>query len=445
MGVIFETLNERGRGLSDLEKTKNYLLYLARNITDGRGEKLAEIINNSWAEIFKNLAGQPSDADDQLLRSHWLATVNPIRKDWKRIASIKKKFDRSKYISGATRIVITNAENHNEHDDVWQRMFEDLQDYITGLRNCSFYLKEMFDSSATFDSFDLMQRHEARRKSDALNRSGVVALYRPLLLAARLKYPRNGEFYVKLVDLCEKYSARVFIIRQRRANAGEPRLIRLANDLYLGKKSPDTILNAVSSTLWRYASDTEVSTTMESVSENWYVRRGHKYFLYEYELAIRAHGQELPPLGYFTDTAKEQKTTEHILPQHPKPEDKCWWDRFSKEQHATLVHSLGNLSLTYDNSSYSRKCFDKKRGKALSPGELPSICYAQATLMQEQLLAQYLDWTPEIIAIRQKEFASWALKRWHIDAPSLEEIEQEDVEIESEGSEDEYENNENNQ
>ena len=29
VGVIFETLNERGRPLSELEKTKNYLLYLA--------------------------------------------------------------------------------------------------------------------------------------------------------------------------------------------------------------------------------------------------------------------------------------------------------------------------------------------------------------------------------------------------------------------------------
>lgn len=47
VGVIFETLNERGRDLSDLEKTKNYLLYLARSIKDGRSEQLAELINES--------------------------------------------------------------------------------------------------------------------------------------------------------------------------------------------------------------------------------------------------------------------------------------------------------------------------------------------------------------------------------------------------------------
>jgi len=47
VGVIFETLNERGRDLSDLEKTKNYLLYLARSITDARSEQLAELINEA--------------------------------------------------------------------------------------------------------------------------------------------------------------------------------------------------------------------------------------------------------------------------------------------------------------------------------------------------------------------------------------------------------------
>ena len=105
VGVIFETLNERGRSLSDLEKAKNYLLYLARTIKDGRSEQLADIINDAWAAIYRNLAGDALDADDQLLRAHWLATQNPDRREWKRIASVKKRFDRSKYISGETRIV----------------------------------------------------------------------------------------------------------------------------------------------------------------------------------------------------------------------------------------------------------------------------------------------------------------------------------------------------
>ena len=94
VGVIFETLNERGRPLTQLEKAKNYLLYLARRIPDSRSEELAMRINDSWASIFRNLSGE-DDADDQLLRSHWLATVDPDRRRWFRVSSIKQRFDRT--------------------------------------------------------------------------------------------------------------------------------------------------------------------------------------------------------------------------------------------------------------------------------------------------------------------------------------------------------------
>ena len=127
------------------------------------------------------------------------------------------------------------------------------------------------------------------------------------------------------------------------------------------------------------------------------------------------------------------------MPQHPKADDACWWEHFSKEQHAALVHSLGNLALTYDNSSYGNKCFDKKRGKPLSPDEPESKCYAQGTLKQEQLLAQYEIWTPEVIEQRQKQLAAWALERWSVESPTAEEIAQGDVEIEHEGTDEDIE------
>jgi hypothetical protein len=59
----------------------------------------------------------------------------------------------------------------------------------------------------------------------------------------------------------------------------------------------------------------------------------------------------------------------------------------------------------------------QKRGIALAPGVPKSTCYAQGTLHQEQLLAQYDTWTPETILQRQTLLAEWALKRWHVEPP----------------------------
>jgi hypothetical protein len=432
VGVIFETLNERGRPLSELEKTKNYLLYLARNIQDGRADELSELINTSWATIFVNLAGQGRDAEDQLLRAHWLATRDPDRRTWQQIASVKSAFERSQYVSGATRLV-PPMEAQSDQCAAWDRLYGDLTRFVKDLRKCSFFLREMFDESAAFESFGAGQ-DDARRASGSLLRSGVVAPYRPLLFAARLRYPADGEFYARLVRVCERYSARVFVIRQRRLNAGESRLLRLAHDLYRTPGDEDRrnwVLHELSGLIWRYASDSEVRASLETAEENWYVRRGHKYFLYEYELSLRKHGQELPPLATFVTGSGEQRTTEHILPQHPKLEATCWWDAFSTEEHAVLQHSLGNLVLTYENSVYSNRCFVEKRGAALEPGGEPERCYAQAELMQERELAAVEAWTPEEIRNRQARLTEWAMTRWAVERPASETM-TEDVDIEAE-------------
>jgi hypothetical protein len=431
VGVIFETLNERGRDLTDLEKTKNYLLYLARSIPDARSAQLADQINEAWASIFTNLAREAGDADEQLLRAHWLATVNPDRNAWKRIASIKARFDRSNYVSGSARL-IPSGRAGKDQAEAWDELFDEVGDYVRTLRDCSFFLSEMFDPQAAMDAFGT-DRKKVLLRSGALARSGVVALYRPLLFAARLRHPDDGAFYAELVDLCERYSARVFVIEQRRTNAGEPRLLRLAHDLYSGA-DPQHVLGEVRAVLWRYAPDERVRETLQSTAENWYVRRGHKYFLYEYERSLLAPHEELPPLSSFTDAAKEQRTTEHILPQNPKADADCWWDHFSEQQHAELCHALGNLALTLDNSAYGRKCFADKRGVSLGPGQHSETCYAQGKLHQEKELALYDEWTPSTIRDRQARLAEWALSRWAVSPPGAQELREQDVDIENEGT-----------
>lgn len=436
VGVIFETLNERGRPLSDLEKAKNYLLYLARQIPDDRQEELATFINEKWAEIFRNLSRLDGDVDDQLLRSHWLATQNPDARAWKRIASLKARFDRGRYVSSATRLVPVEASEQDAagaHD----LLFADVKEYVESLRRCSFYLSEMFDPRAAFTDFG-PARSAVLDRSSALARSGVVAIFRPLLCAARLRYPSDGDFYARLVDMCERYAARVFVISQRRANAGQAKLFALAHELCAGTRSPEATIAGIATLLWRYADDDRVASMLGHVTENWYTRRGHKYFLFEYELHLRKQGDMPISFGDFiTSPGAVQRTTEHILPQNPKGDADCWWSVFTEEQHANLRHALGNLCLTLDNSSYSNKCFASKRGMTKAATTEITTCYAQASLHQERELAAIEAWTPATIRERQQRLAVWALDRWAVVGPSVADVESEDLEpdIEDEAAE----------
>ena len=143
-------------------------------------------------------------------------------------------------------------------------MYGDVSHYVRTLRDCSFFLAEMFDENASFDSFDESLRDEARNRSQALHRSGIIAPYRPLLLAARLVHPNDGRLYCRLLDIAEKYSARVFVIEQRRTNAGEPALLQLAHKLYSGELGPSEVVTKFEAVLWRYAPDHRVRATLES-------------------------------------------------------------------------------------------------------------------------------------------------------------------------------------
>jgi hypothetical protein len=205
--------------------------------------------------------------------------------------------------------------------------------------------------------------------------------------------------------------------------------------LYERTSSQAEVLASISALLWRYAPDDRVRAALGGDTENWYARRGHKYFLYEYELSRMGAGEQIPEFGYFTKKGNEQRTTEHILPQNPDSEAACWWDEFTSERHVALRHTLGNLVLTLDNSRYSNKCFDQKRGTPLASGGTLTACYAQAPLHQERDLAAYNDWTPASIRQRQDELTGWAMKRWHVESPDISVIEPEETEpeIEPEG------------
>jgi hypothetical protein len=73
---------------------------------------------------------------------------------------------------------------------------------------------------------------------------------------------------------------------------------------------------------------------------------------YEYELSVKPLDEELEPLSFFTEASQEQRTTEHILPQHPVPlrqsgaqlvQDLHPHDRGPRGTHHGAIIANGNL------------------------------------------------------------------------------------------------------
>jgi hypothetical protein len=420
VGVIFETLNDRGKPLTELEKAKNYFLFLAARLPAGHQRALAERINNAWSTIYRLLletARVSPAGEDQFLRAHWLAAIDPVPIRWKGVKSLKTQFARDNYVG-----------NHD-------LLISEVGTYVESLaRAARAYADSLRPSLKAFTDFGPLAA-TARSAHNQLSRAGTVAVFQPLMIALREQRPHDGDIYLEILDLCQRFAVRTYLIGGYRADAAQTRLYRLAHDVYSEAQSPEAVGWSLRQLVREYADDAYVRRSLLDTEANWYRWGALKFFLYEYEIHLL--GGARPDIAYsYFDKSKREKTIEHVLPQTAN--SNYWKARFNSDQMRRLTNALGNLVLTRDNSSYSNRAFPQKRGAA-GPGIPAKTCYAQAPLAQEQELAQLEDWTPEEIIARQHRLADWALQRWAVDFSDLdqdyvgqEEIDAEDVPADSE-------------
>lgn len=77
-GVVFETMNNRGKPLTLLEKLKNRLIFLAEMA--GGAKELRKEINSAWGEIYRALASNPNRDpldEDEFVAAHLSVYRNP--------------------------------------------------------------------------------------------------------------------------------------------------------------------------------------------------------------------------------------------------------------------------------------------------------------------------------------------------------------------------------
>lgn len=397
VGVIFEVLNNRGKPLSELEKVKNYLLYLATKL-DLSKHALGDEVNRAWTHVFERLmrAGLTSaDDEDQLLRAHWLMAYDHRPKNWEGSRSIKARFG------------LGRDEYRGDH----KLLLNDLIEYARTLERASLAFCDIHRPEAT-DAFAAWKTDPAVRKqviatSEKLRRVKVIAPFLPLLVAARLRYAADAGRYLALVRLCEVFAFRVYRLHGYRANKGQSSLFRYGNRLHAEEFDLDEVLAHLRGLLLWYSSPEDFRGEFDA-GYDWYDWYGIRYFLYEYEEHL-CKG-EAPRLAWDAlDRLDLEKTIEHVLPQTPT--DSYWTERFDAAARERWTHDVGNLCLTTHNASLGNKPFPLKKGE---PGQ-PKPCYANSNLASERALAAFADWGVEQLLARREAIVKWALERWHVE------------------------------
>lgn len=402
-GVIFEVMNNRGRPITEFEKTKNYLLYLSSQLKPKLMEKtdLPGQVNETWSRVFERLMVSnlgASENEDQLLRIHWFVTHDPAEQKWIGCKSIKDRF------------------NLRTYEDRYTELLNDLLDYVRTLQQALSAYCDVAKPQAANSFFELDDeriRGQAILAGQRLVRLRVVAPFLPLLASIRMKYPGDGELYIRTVDLCEKYAFRVYRLLRRRSNAGRTSLYGLAHRFYREEINREDMLARIAGLARDYSPEEDIDQfyKIKPDKNDYYNWTGIRYFLYEYETSLAEKENKNVFIDW--DQLDRPHTIEHILPQTPSD---GWLEKWpNKEERNRYIHDLGNLCLTTDNSSYGNKPFKQKRGEA----GVPYRCYARGDLVMERDLAQYDDWSKDSLCERRNRMIAWAKDRWRLPTDHL--------------------------
>jgi len=443
--VAFETMNNRGKKLSDLELLKNRLIYLTTLYNDeeldlSERKSLRDTVNDAWKEVYHQLGRnkvRPLN-DDDFLRAHWTMYFKYSRqtgRDYIRFL-LDEQFTPRKVHKVDREVVLETSEeqrweadfdeSENENGDAVkekttvssaQLQPTEIRDFVTSLKESAVHW---------FNSFypDLAEgmSNEERQWIDRINRIGMI-YFRPLVMAT-LKNERDEAKRICIFKRIERFIFIVFRMTATRANYRSSEFYNAARELdrdeittaKIEKKLEEClsfIFNA-DGTLRNNDFYNLLDKRFKSGS-GYYGWPGLRYFLYEYELSLLSESrQKKVAWSDLLKTPKDKLSIEHIYPQTETDEWAKAFEGVEAEKRRYYNATLGNLLLLSAaiNSSIQNDSFgEKKKAKYNVRGQKIRNGYSDGSHSEIEISRQTA-WGPKQIYDRGIQLLSFMEKRW---------------------------------
>lgn len=402
IGIVFETINNRGVALSTLELVKNRLLYLSSKIEsdvfEGENERdrLVDLINKKWSHILSNLTLSDRVLDeDTFLTNFWIIYYGYDPK------------------SNAKDDILNNRLTIESMLTDPQKIKDEIKKFIESLAAASRYWKYINDPlnpNSFAEVKDEGIRESIRTVIVKLNRLNTASV-RPLLLTLSHMVKEYSLKMAEITALCEIFSFRLYEMNYRRSDTGQVRLFNRAKELYNNKnqKGIDNAINSLKYLISDWGTwkkfEAEISDLFNSDKKSGYYNwKGLVYCLYEYE-DFKRDGRERKVT--YEEATKKKNSIEHIYPQ--SPDDEYWLNRFgfeSDEHRKKVMHSLGNLLLldSPTNSSIGNLPYKNKRDR-----------FANGTYSANEVAFNFKEWSPKSVLKRERLLLDFIQKRWQFD------------------------------
>jgi uncharacterized protein with ParB-like and HNH nuclease domain len=444
--VAFETMNNRGKKLSDLELLKNRLIYLTTLYNDDEldaasRKNLRDTINDAWKEVYHQLGRNKSRPlnDDDFLRAHWTMYFKYSRqtgRDYIRFLLDEQFTPQNVHKKIEREVVLEIAEEQRSEADIEDfddadadvpeetKVISSAQLQPTEIRDFVNSLKE--SALHWFNSFyphlaEGMSENE-RLWIDRLNRVSMV-YFRPLIMAI-LKNEPSEVARIRSFQRIERFIFIVFRTTSARANYRSSEFYNAARALDRREITLDAISKKLDAGLSYTFNDDGTIRKDEFYNilfkkfgngSGYYGWSGLRYFLYEYELSLLSESrQKKVDWSDLLKTEKDKVSIEHIYPQTETDE---WTKAFAEvgvENRRYYNATLGNLLLLSAsiNSSLQNDCFvEKKKAKYNAAKEKVRNGYSDGSHSEIEVSQQDI-WGPEQINDRGIKLLSFMEKRW---------------------------------
>ncbi len=437
--IAFETMNNRGKRLSNLELLKNRLIYLTTlfECNEDLRYKTRTKINDTWKIVYEYIGKNKEKAlnDDEFLQAHWVIYFGYSRstKDSYTNFLLNNYFIQKRVLNLSQAPVYYIQEN-----DGFEMEDDELQNEETQLiQDISINNKEKLtigdignyiDSMSTLIPYWYMLHFPDKSNFsknikvwlEKLNRINF-AYFKPLVCVVLADDSILEDDKLKCLQLIERWIFLHFRLSAYFQTYQNSYFYNLARDLYNKKKSIDDIfidLNNIvvldENNCLDINSAVSRFTKLFKNGKGYYSWASTRYVLYEYEVYLTksVNGVEkILPTDIFKKDEKDKISIEHIYPQ---TDDKPYWiERFSMydpRSQFNLSNSLGNLlplSMSI-NSSFQNDSFDDKKNGT----NTRERCYANGSY-SEMKVAKYDEWTSETIKNRGLDMLSFMEKRWN--------------------------------
>lgn len=385
--LIFETTNDRGKGLTNLEKIKSFMMYRSYIASDELPETLLKKIRSRFSDIYKEYEQFNGKIDeDSILQYHFICHAQWTGKDYQQHVQKTK--------SHVNEII--SSDNHAQ-------ALRYIESYTQQLKETFYTVHEILSSSS-----------EIVRELFLLNRLGN---FWPLLIKSyKLDQSKEKLDFEKTVKILTIYSFRVYAINRSRGNTGQSKLFNLASKF---NGNFNELFEYLISLVVEYCSDKSFKTNL--LSSDLYNQINGKdlnYFFWKYENYLRKNIQpKASPMSeneLTNDNSKLKLSIEHIASQNPEKiivNDMNILPEIDEDFKENYLHSLGNLTIDplSANSSKGNLEFESKNNGY----------FLKAPFKTQNELEEFLDdykWTANSITQRKLKLTNFALREWSVES-----------------------------